>query len=393
MRHEPARLTFLPFSRPALGEDEVQAVVECLRSGWITTGPRTREFEERFAVRTGARHALAVASGTAGEHLSLLALGIGPGDEVVTSPMTWASTVNLVELVGARPVFVDIEPGTHNLDPGRLRDALSERTRAIVPVHFAGLPCDMDAIRAVSDERGIPVIEDAAHAAGAAFGGRPVGSLSLLTVFSFHAIKNLTTGEGGMITTDDDALAERIRLLRFHGITRDSWQRQGPGAGAAYDVLRPGFKYNLTDIQSAIGLVQLRRLDALNERRAHLAARYLDALRDVDEIRLPAAAAGYPARHAWHLFTILVDVDRLDVDRFGFMEAMNRENVGTGLHFLAVHLQPYYRERYGYRPGDFPEAETVSERIVSLPLFPGMTEGDVDDVARAVRKVVRTHRR
>ena len=393
MVDDRARLTFLPFSRPALGEEEVQAVVDCLRSGWITTGPRTRELEDRFAVHVGARHALAVASGTGGEHLALLALGIGPGDEVVTSPMTWVSTVNIVELVGARPVFVDIDEDTFNLDPRRLRDALTSRTRAILPVHFAGLPCDMDAIGAVSRERGIPVIEDAAHAAGALLGGRPVGSLSLLTVFSFHAIKNLTTGEGGMITTDDDDLAARLRLLRFHGITRDSWQRQGQGAGAAYDVLRPGFKYNLTDIQSAIGLVQLRRLDALNDRRARLASRYLDALRDVEWIRLPAAEAGYPARHAWHLFTILVDVDRLDLDRFGFMEAMKRENVGTGLHFLAVHLQPYYRERYGHRPGDFPEAEKVSERIVSLPLFPGMTEGDVDDVARAVRKVVRSHRR
>jgi dTDP-4-amino-4,6-dideoxygalactose transaminase len=388
-----ARLTFLPFSRPALGEEEVRAVVDCLRSGWITTGPRTREFEEKFAAYAGARHALAVTSGTAGEHLALLALGIGPGDEVVTSPMTWTSTVNIVELVGARPVFADIEPDTHNLDPAKLRGALTERTRAIIPVHFAGLPCDMDAIGAIASERGIPVIEDAAHAAGAAYRERPVGSLSRLTVFSFHAIKNLTTGEGGMITTDDDALADRIRLLRFHGITRDSWQRQGAGAGAAYDVLVPGFKYNLTDIQSAIGVVQLARLDALNERRESLARRYLDALAGVEEIRLPAAGAGYPVRHAWHLFTILVDVDRLTVDRFGFMEAMKRENIGTGLHFLAVHLQSHYRTRYGYAPGDFPEAERVSERIVSLPLFPGMIEADVDAVARAVKKVVRAHRR
>ncbi len=393
MDRERARLTFLPFSRPALGEEEVRAVVDCLRSGWITTGPRTREFEEKFAAYVGARHALAVTSGTAGEHLALLALGIGPGDEVVTSPMTWTSTVNIVELVGARPVFVDIEPDTRNLDPAKLRASITGKTRAIVPVHFAGLPCDMDAIGTIAAERGIPVIEDAAHAAGSTYRGRPIGSLSLLSIFSFHAIKNLTTGEGGMITTDDGALADRIRLLRFHGITRDSWQRQGAGAGAAYDVLVPGFKYNLTDIQSAIGVVQLARLDALNARREILARRYLDALAGVEEIRLPAAGAGYPARHAWHLFTILVDADRLTVDRFGFMEAMKRENIGTGLHFLAVHLQPHYRTRYGYAPGDFPEAERVSERIVSLPLFPGMTEADVDDVARAVKKVVRTHRR
>ena len=393
MSDRAARLTFLPFSRPALGEEEVRAVVDCLRSGWITTGPRTREFEEKFAAYAGARHALAVTSGTAGEHLALLALGIGPGDEVVTSPMTWTSTVNIVELVGARPVFADIEPDTRNLDPAKLRGALTEKTRAIIPVHYAGLPCDMDTIGAIAAERGIPVIEDAAHAAGSTYRGRPVGSLSRLTVFSFHAIKNLTTGEGGMITTDDDALADRIRLLRFHGITRDSWQRQGAGAGAAYDVLVPGFKYNLTDIQSAIGVVQLARLDALNERRESLARRYLDALAGVEEIRLPPTGAGYPARHAWHLFTILVDVDGLTVDRFGFMEAMKRENIGTGLHFLAVHLQSHYRTRYGYAPGDFPVAERVSERIVSLPLFPGMTEADVDAVARAVKKVVRAHRR
>lgn len=387
------RREMLPFSRPDIGDEELREVEECLRSGWITTGPRTKRFEEEFAAKVGSRHALAVTSGTAGEHLALLALRIGPGDEVITTPLTWASTVNIVALCGAKPVFADIDVRTRNIDPAQVRAKIGPRTRAVIPVHFAGLPCDLDAIAEIAAAHGAVVIEDAAHAVGSEHRGRPIGSVSPLTVFSFHPIKNMTTGEGGMITTDRDDLAERIRLLRFHGVNRDSWQRQGKGGGAAYDVLEPGFKYNMTDLQSALGLGQLHRLDAFNARRAEIAQRYLDGLRDVEEIELPAPGASYPTLHSWHLFTVLVRTDRLKVDRFGFMDALRGENVGTGLHFLAVHLSPYYRERMGFRPGDFPAAETVSDRILSLPLFPRMTDGDADDVIHAVKKVARLHRR
>jgi len=394
LEFQPTRSTFLPFSRPTIGEGEIQGVVECLRSGWLTTGPKTRQFEEEFAQYVGSRYALAVTSGTAGEHLALLALGIGAGDEVITTPMTWASTVNIIVLCGATPVFVDVDARTFNMDVESLRARITDRTRAVIPVHFAGLPCDMDAIAAVAEEHDLTVIEDAAHAVGTLYKNQPVGSISPLTVFSFHPIKNITTGEGGMVTTDDDELAQRIRLLRYHGITRESWHRSGRGeGGAGYDILRPGFKYNMMDIQAAIGLAQLRRLEEFIQRRTALAQLYLERLREVEEIQLPAAEAGYPVRHAWHLFTILVDIDRLTINRFEFMDALKEENIGTGLHFQAVHLHPFYRETFGFQRGDFPHAEYISDRILSLPLFPLMTESDVDDVVRAIKKVIHQHRR
>lgn len=375
-------------------------MVECLRSGWITTGPKTRLFEQQFAAYTGSRHALAVTSGTAGEHLALLALGIGPGDEVITTPMTWASTVNLIVLAGATPVLVDVDPRTYNINPAAVEARLSERTRAIIPVHFAGLPCDMDALTALAGPRGLTVIEDAAHAVGTLYKGRPVGAKQpglpagrSLSIFSFHPIKNITTGEGGMITTDDDELADAIRLLRFHGITREAWQRYGRDGKAAYEILRPGFKYNMMDMQAALGLAQLSRIEGFIARRTELAQRYLELLADVEEIQLPAADAGYPARHAWHLFTILVETDRLEIDRQGVMDALKAENIGTGLHFTAVHLHPFYQETLGFRRGDFPNAERISDRILSLPLFPQMVESDVDDVVKALKRVLHRHRK
>ena len=392
MAEAPVRDTFLPFSRPSISEDEIAAVGDVLRSGWITTGPKTKEFEARFAEYCGVKNALAVTSGTAAQHLLMLALGIGPGDEVVTTPMTWATTANMVAAVGATPVFADVDERTFLLDPAEVAKKITPRTKAIIPVHFGGLPADLDALRALAEPRGILVLEDAAHAVGTQYKGRTIGSHGNPAMFSLHPIKNVTTGEGGFVTTDDDELARKIRLYRFHGVNRDSWSR-GRGGAAGYDIEMPGFKYNLTDIQSAIGLGQLSRLEGFIARRAELAARYLKQFDGMDEIRPCAADAGYPLRHAWNMFTILVDPDRLTIDRFEFMDALKAENVGTGLHFIAVHLHPFYAETYGCRRGDFPRAEKVSDRILTLPLFPAMADKDVDDVVAAVQKVVRAHRR
>ena len=392
MAEAPVRETFLPFSRPSISEEEIAAVGDVLRSGWITTGPKTKEFEARFAEYCGVKNALAVSSGTAAQHLLMLALGIGPGDEVITTPMTWATTANMVAAVGATPVFADVDERTFLLDPAEVAKKITPRTKAIIPVHFGGLPADLDALRALAEPRGILVIEDAAHAVGTQYKGRMIGSHGNPAMFSLHPIKNVTTGEGGVVTTDDDELARKVRLYRFHGVNRDSWSR-GRGGAAGYDIELPGFKYNLTDIQSTLGLGQMARLEGFIARRAELAARYLERFDGMDEIRPCAAGAGYPLRHAWNMFTILVDPDRLTIDRFQFMDALKAENVGTGLHFIAVHLHPFYAATYGCRRGDFPRAEKVSDRILTLPLFPAMADKDVDDVVAAVQKVVRAHRR
>ncbi len=389
----PVRDTFLPFSRPSLGEAEIGGVVEVLKSGWITTGPKTRAFEEQFAAYVGAKHALAVTSGTGGEHITLLSMGIGPGDEVITSPMTWASSVNMIVAVGATPVLVDVDPRTFNIDPAQVAKKITARTRAIIPVHFAGLACDLDALSAIAAPHGIPILEDAAHAVGTHYKGGQIGSHGNTAIYSFHPIKNITTGEGGMVTTDDDALAAQIRLWRFHGVNRDSWARSGKGGAGGYDVLLPGFKYNMLDLQAALGIAQLARLEEFIARRTELAEFFLAKLGGLEELQLPVADPGFPARHAWHLFTPLVDVDRLDCDRFEFMDELKNENIGTGLHFLAVHLNAMYEKRFGYRRGDFPNAERISDRILSLPLFPSMTDRDAQDVVDAVVKVVRRHRK
>jgi|HubBroStandDraft_3_1064219.scaffolds.fasta_scaffold07789_2 dTDP-4-amino-4,6-dideoxygalactose transaminase len=380
----------LPFSRPEIGEEEIAAVVACLRSGWITSGPVTAEFEREIAAFVGARHALAFSSCTGALHVCLLALGVGPGDEVVVPALTWPATANMVVACGARPVFADIDPVTWNLDPRSLAAALTARTRAVVPVHFAGQPADLDALRAVLSAAGrtdVLVLEDAAHAAGAVYRGRPIGSCaangSAAACFSFHPIKNMTTGEGGMVTTDDDQLAERLKLWRFHGVQRDAWKAYSAAEKAppTYDVLLPGFKYNLTDLQSALGREQLRKLPRFNARRAELAAAYRRALSALPELTLPGAAS-YDCRHPWHLFTVLPP------ERAPFVASLREAGIGTGLHFEAVHLHRFYRERFGTAPGTLPVAEDVCSRIVSLPLFPAMTDADVEDVAQAVREAM-----
>jgi len=380
------RKDFLPFCRPHISEAEIAAVAEVLRSGWITTGPKTAEFEKRFADFSQAPDAVAVVSGTAGMHLMLEALKIGPGDEVITPALTWVSTVNLIVLRGAVPVFVDVDRETLMTDAGRIGEKLTSRTRAVIPVHFAGAVCDMDPIRELADSREVALIEDAAHAVGAGYRGKPIGSRGSC-VFSFQAIKNLTTAEGGMITSDDDGLMERIRRLKFHGLGVDAFDRKTQGRTPQAEVLEPGLKYNFTDINAAIGLGQLARLEENNRRRAGLAALYDAAFAEIPEI-LPLKPPEFEHVHAHHLYVVRLDTERAGMSREEFMAALKAKNIGTGLHFRAVHLHRYYRETFGFEKGMLPDTEWNSERICSLPLFPQMNDEDVHDVVEAVREVV-----
>mgnify|MGYP000848493240 FL=1 len=386
----PQRAEFLPFALPDIGEEEIDEVVRTLRSGWITTGPRTKEFEQRFAEYVGASHAIAVSSCTAALHIGLAAAGVGPGDEVITSPLTFCSTANVVVHLGATPVFADIGDD-FNIDPAQIKRRITERTKAIIPVHHSGQPCQMDEIHELAWRYGLKVIEDAAHAAGATYRGRKVGVLSDVTAFSFYAIKNMTTAEGGMITTENDELADVMRLLSLHGISKDAWKRYAASGSWYYEVLYPGYKCNMTDIQASLGIHQLARLEGFIKTRRRYARLYDEAFAEVPEIRTPRVNSD--VGHAWHLYVIQLDLERLTIDRAGFIEALRAENIGTSVHFIPVHLHPFYRQRYGCKLGDYPNAEHIYAGIVSLPLYPKMSEDDVLDVVAAVRRVVSLYRR
>lgn len=385
------RSQFLPFSRPSFSDDDIRALGDVLKSGWITTGQHAAKFEDEFSAYVGAAGAVAVASATGGMHVALRALNIGPGSEVITPSMTWVSTVNLVALAGAKPVFVDVDRDTLMAPPDAVERAITERTRLIIPVHFAGAPADMDALRGLADRRGIPVIEDAAHAAGTEYRGRRIGALGT-SIFSFHPIKNMTTGEGGMVCSDDADFLNHVRRLKFHGLGMDAHDRRqldlrSQGRSPQAEVVEPGYKYNLTDLAAVLGRRQLLRLDEFNCRRTELALRYRERLGEVDEV-WPLGDPSYPCRHAWHLFIVRLDIDRAGLDRDAFMEALKQRNIGTGLHFRAVHLQKYYRETLGIRRGCLPNTEWNSDRICSLPLFPDMRAEDVDDVVETVKEVL-----
>jgi len=374
---------FIVFGAPLIGEEEIAEVVATLRSGWIGTGPRALAFEEAFRDYTGAAHAVAVNSCTAGMHLALIVAGVGAGDEVITTPMTFCATANVILHVGAVPVFVDVDKATLNIDPNRIEAAVTPRTRAILPVHMAGRPCDIDAVRAVAARHALTVIEDAAHCVEGRVGERRIGSISELTCFSFYATKNLTTAEGGMVTTSRADWAEALRRYRLHGLDQDAWKRYGPGGVRHYEAVVPGFKYNLSDLQAAMGLPQLRRLEQNLKRREEVWAIY-DAAFVGLALTVPAApAAG--TRHARHLYTLLVDEARAGVTRDTFRERLNAMGVGTGVHFIAVHLHAYYRERFGFKPEDFPNAAWISERTVSLPLSAKLTDREVERVVEAVK--------
>ncbi len=387
----PVRDRWLPVAAPWIGEREKQLVLETLDSGWITTGPRAHEFGQRIAELVGARHGLAVSSCTGALHLALAGLGVGRGDEVVTTPYTFAASVNVIEHVGARPVLTDVEPDTLCIDPRAIERALTPRTRAILTVDFAGQPCDYDAVQTIARARGLPVVADAAHAIGASWRGRPVGSLATATAFSFYATKNITTGEGGAIVTDDGALMERMARLALHGMDRDAWKRYTSSGSWFYEVAAPGFKYNLSDILAAVGLGQLERFAESQRRRVAIVARYAERLAGLTEVRLPRVRPG--AVHAWHLYPIALEPERLDCDRARFIEELRAENIGTTVNFIPIHFHPHFRDTLGYAAGSFPVAEDAYRRAITLPLFPRMSDEDVDDVCAAVRKVAAHYRR
>jgi len=375
---------FLPFSRPAITPDDIAAVSEVLRSGWITTGQKCSDFENAFAARVGARHAVAMTSATAGMHLLLHALGIGPGDEVVTPSMTWVSTVNLIVLQGAKPVFVDVDRETLMTTADRVERALTERTKLIVPVHYAGAALDLDPLRALARRHDIPLVEDAAHSAGTCYKGSPIGA-SGTAIFSFHPIKNLTTGEGGMVCTDDANLATEIRKLRFHGLGLDAFQRETQGRAPQAEVLEPGFKYNLPDMNAALGISQLKRLDEMNHRRMDLAKRYAERLAGIAGI-VPLGLPDYEMTHAWHLYIVRIDPAAAGIDRDAFMAEMKSHGIGTGLHFRAIHTHRYYQSMQ--LPHSLENTDWNSARVCSLPLFPDMTFDDVDRVVATIRSIL-----
>jgi perosamine synthetase len=354
-------------------------------------GPKTRAFEEAFAAAVGVPHAVAVSSATAGMHLGLDALGIGPGDEVLVPTLTFTSTAATVIHTGARPRLVDCEPDTLNICPVDAARKWTPRTKALVPVHFAGHPCDMDALLALAREHGAPVMEDAAHAMPASYRGRSIGSLGDLTVFSFYATKNLTTGEGGMVTTRDGALEERMRTRRLHGMTRDAWKRYTKDGNWRYDVGYPGFKYNMTDMNAAMGLVQLKRLSAMQVARQQVVAQYRAALADLDSLELPACRSD--VEHAWHLFVVRVRPERLRVGRDQVIAELTEAGIGTSVHFIPLHEHSYYRTLLEVLPDELPHASAQWQRIISLPLFPGLTAKDVDRVTDTLRGILRRHRR
>lgn len=386
MKNRPVRDRFLPFHQPSIDGEEIQEVVDTLRSGWITTGPKTKLFEKKFQEYIGCKHAIAVSSCTAGLHLALVAAGVGQGDEVITTPYTFATTGEVIIQIGAKPVFVDIEEDGFNIDVTKIPEAITPETKAIIPVHFAGEPCDMDEIMKIAQENNLFVIEDAAHAVGAEYKGKKIGNIGDVTVFSFYATKNLTTGEGGMVTTNNDELAEKIRFLSLHGISKDAWKRYTAAGSWYYEILYAGYKYNMTDIQASLGIHQLNKLEKFLSIRQKYAQRYSSAFADVSEIKTPPV--NHHVRHAWHLYVIRLNSASLSIDRKQFIEALKAENIGSSVHFIPLHLHPYYKKKYGYKQGDYPNSEQVYSRVISLPLFPKMADADIEDVIKAVKKVV-----
>jgi dTDP-4-amino-4,6-dideoxygalactose transaminase len=386
----PVRSTFLPLTSPSIGPAEQREVARVLQSGWLTSGQMAARFEEMLQRRTGAAEVVALTSCSAALHLSLIVAGVGPGDEVITSPITWPATANVIEQVGATPVFADVDPDTFNMDTDRVAESINGRTRAIIPVHLGGQPSDLDGIHRLASQHGLIVIEDAAHAIGAEHRGRPIGSVSRFTGFSFYPTKNITTGEGGALALLDEADAPRVRTLANYGITRSTWNRESESA-ATSGWVEPGFKYAMADVNAAIGVHQLPRLDLFNQRRARLASLYREGLNGIPELILPSKLDG--VLHNNHLFMVALRADRLGIDRDRFAQALRQENVGSGVHYRGLHLQPYYRERYRLGPRDLPVATFVSEHVLSLPLFPAMSDEDALTAVEAIGKLIDFYRR
>lgn len=377
---------FLVFGAPLIEQPEINEVVDTLRSGWLGTGPKVAKFEQIFREYVGAEHAVAVNSCTAGLHLSMVVAGLGSGDEVITTPMTFCATVNSIVHAGATPVLVDCHRETQLIDPQRIEDAITPRTRAIVPVHLCGRPCDMDAILEIAARHNLLVVEDAAHAIETVYKGRKVGTIGQLTAFSFYVTKNVVTGEGGMVTTNNRELAEKLKIYALHGMSRDAWKRFSESGYKHYQVIFPGFKYNMMDLQAAIGIHQLARVDANLKRRNEIWRMYNEAFADLP-VGLPAPDESDTV-HARHLYTLMIDEEKCGVNRDEFMQRLHEMKIGSGVHYISVHLHPYYRERFGFRPEDFPNATWISERTVSLPLSPKLTDDEVGGVIDAVRSCV-----
>lgn len=399
---------FLPFALPYLDDAEIDEVVDSLKSGWITTGPKCKAFEEKFAERIGVKHAISVNSATAGLHIALDAIGLKTDEAVITVPLTFAATAEVVRYFGAHPIFIDVQKPAGTLDPALLERFLRDQCelragecwqknpkrliRAIVPVHFAGLACDMDPILNLAARYHLRVIEDAAHAFPTLYKNRLVGTLSEMTVFSFYATKTLTTGEGGMVTTNDDELADRMRIMRLHGISKDAWKRYTAEGSWYYEIVAPGYKYNLTDIAAAMGLHQLDKAQWMFEVRRKYAERYTQEFSRFEEVEVPFA--GTPSdQHAWHLYVLRLHPDRLKISRNQFIEELKEMGIGTSVHFIPLHLHPYYRDLYGYKRGDFPVSEDLYDRVISLPIYPKMTEADVERVIGSVCGLVKKHAR
>ncbi|MGO5676736.1 DegT/DnrJ/EryC1/StrS family aminotransferase [Bacillus subtilis] len=379
---------FLPYSLPLIGKEEIQEVTETLESGWLSKGPKVQQFEKEFAAFVGAKHAVAVNSCTAALFLALKAKGIGPGDEVITSPLTFSSTANTIIHTGATPVFADIDENTLNIDPVNLEAAVTPRTKAVVPVHFGGQSCDMDAILAIAQNHGLFVLEDAAHAVYTTYKQRMIGSIGDATAFSFYATKNLATGEGGMLTTDDEELADKIRVLSLHGMSKAAWNRYSSNGSWYYEVESPGYKMNMFDLQAALGLHQLKRLDDMQKRREEIAGRYQTAFQQISGLITPFVHDD--GRHAWHLYVLQVEDKKAGVTRSEMITALkDKYNIGTSVHFIPVHIHPYYQKQFGYKEADFPNAMNYYKRTLSLPLYPSMSDDDVDDVIEAVRDIVK----
>lgn len=384
------RNTYLSFSPPLIGEEEINEVIDTLKSDWITTGPKTKKFEEEFNAFLGAPASLALSSCTAALHTALVALDIGIGDEVITTPMTFCSSVSVIEHTGAKPVLVDVEPDTLNINPLKIEEAITSRTKAILPVHYAGHPVELDTIYAIAEKFNLAVIEDAAHAFPAKYKGKYIGSKDNPVAFSFYATKNLTTAEGGMLTGTQE-LIDKARIISLHGMNRDAWKRYSKEGDWYYEVIMPGFKYNMTDIQASLGLWQLKKIEKFQSRRKEIVNMYNNAFSKIETLEVPTERP--EVDHAWHLYILRLNLETLKIGRNEFIEELKKRNIGTSVHFIPIHIHPYYRDKYNYKPKDFPVAYSNYLRIISLPLYPKMTDQDVNDVIEAVLDIVKVYKK
>jgi dTDP-4-amino-4,6-dideoxygalactose transaminase len=387
----PIRKEFLPLARPVIDDVEINNVLTVIKSGWLTTGPKTMEFEKKFREFIGSKYAVAVNSCTAALHLSLIGCGVKEGDEIITTTNTFCSSANVIVWERAKPVLVDIEEGTYNIDVSKIEEKITKRTKAIMPVHYGGQPCDMDPIIELAEKYELKVIEDSAHSVGSEYKGRKIGTIGDTTCFSFYATKNLTTGEGGMLVTDDEKIAETAMLLRLHGIDKDAWKRYSAQGSWYYEVKRAGYKYNMTDVQAAIGLGQLEKIKKFNERRQEIAKIYDGAFGKIPEVITPLKKKDRV--HVYHLYPIRIDTEALKIDRARFIEALKAENIGTSVHFIPLHLHPFYQRTFGYKADDFPVAQKVYQGMISIPMFPAMTDRDTGDVVSAIERLVEFYKK